>query len=304
MNFGINMCVGAEFKLIVRKACDDSISCETPYFKNLVLNTGLDRMSVGTWIDRCCVGAGNSTPVSTQTSLDSFIGSSTTMQSVTNNMVTTSPPYYFSRITWRFNTGVATGNLSEVGLGWSNTAMWNRSLIKDINGNPTTITIKSDEYLDVISEVRTYPTESGNGAFSLYDKNDSLVSSHKFIYKPAFGFASNIQPIFNVVKPVDVTFAVFSGDIGAITGLPSGSSSSDRKSVSHTNPSRRSCNAKVVLGLSNANFTHKSLYAEVGGLLQANGTFGYQFQIDPPITVKNNTREMEYNISLTWDRIS
>lgn len=304
MNFGINMCVGAEFKLIVRKACDDSISCETPYFKNLVLNTGLDRMSVGTWIDRCCVGAGNSTPTITQTALDSFIGSSTTKQSTVYGIVTTSPCYYFMRATWRFDKGVATGNLSEVGLGWANANLWNRSLIKDINGNPTTITIKPDEYLDVISEIRAYPQESGSGSFNLYDKNDTLASSHTFISKPYF-IESNMS--FNF-KELDIGIGdqrFYDGNIGSnTTTMPSGTMSQSIKSATSTYPTARSCLTKVTLGLNDANQVHKSLYFNVGGLIYHGTNSGYQFQIDPPITVKNNTREMEYNILLTWDRIS
>lgn len=53
MNFNAEVGIGAVLKLVVRKAETDEIVRETPEFHNLVLNTGLARMGVGTWIDRC-----------------------------------------------------------------------------------------------------------------------------------------------------------------------------------------------------------------------------------------------------------
>ncbi|MHA3102689.1 hypothetical protein [Acinetobacter sp. ANC 3791] len=140
MHFQVHQEVGARFKFIVRKACDDRITTETDWFCNLVLDTGLARMSVGTWIDRCCIGTGNSTLISTQTALNSFLASSTTVQAQSTAIQVSAAPYYYSaNLTWRFGQGVAVGNISEVGLGWGNTTLWNRALIKDSNGNPTTI---------------------------------------------------------------------------------------------------------------------------------------------------------------------
>lgn len=302
MNITLNQKIGARFKLIVRKVCDDSVVKETPFFCNLVLNTGLDRMSVGTFIDRCCVGSGNSTPNNAQVSLDSFVASTTANQSNTAGISTVSPCYYWGRRTWRFAQGVATGNLSEVGLGWTNTNLWNRSLIKDINGNPTTITVLSDEYLDVISEIRFYPTELATSSFNLYDKNNTLVSSHNVTIKP---YMSNngLFFFFNKISVGSVVVVVSTGDIGAtITQMPSGTSSNSTKSREITYPTARSCLNTVTLGLNDANIIHKSLYFSVDGVMSGSGGIGYQMQINPPITVKNNTREMEYKILLNWDR--
>lgn len=115
----------------------------------------------GCWIDRCCVGTGNSNSVVTQTSLDTFKASTTTTQGAIEAgiQVTTLPYYMWLRSTYRFGEGVAAGNISEIGLGWANANLWNRALVKDSNGNPTTITVLADEYLDVITEIRVYPQE-------------------------------------------------------------------------------------------------------------------------------------------------
>lgn len=66
MNVQINNSVGARFKLVARKASTEEITRETEWFKNIVLDAGLNQMSVGTWIDRVRVGSGNSTPVASR----------------------------------------------------------------------------------------------------------------------------------------------------------------------------------------------------------------------------------------------
>lgn len=127
-------------------------------FPNLILDSGLDKMGTGKAIEGCAVGSGGSTPVVTQTALDAVVGVTTTTQvhgEGTSNYTT--EPYYSSYYrTYRFNAGQATGNLSEIGIGWgidttqkTITGLWSRALIKDVNGNPTTITLLSDEVLDV-----------------------------------------------------------------------------------------------------------------------------------------------------------
>lgn len=154
MNVQINNSVGARFKLVVRKASTEEITRETEWFKNIVLDTGLNQMSVGTWIDRVRVGSGNSTPVASQTQLDNTIASTTALfggSGTVSQQTTTSPYYLAANRTYRFAEGVAAGNISEVGCGWGNGLdLWNRALVKDLNGNPTTITVLSDEFLDVI----------------------------------------------------------------------------------------------------------------------------------------------------------
>lgn len=180
MNFQSSMQVGALFKLIVHKGNPEQPTKETPMFHNLVLDAGLDRLSVGSAIGRVCVGSGNSTPVVTQTSLDAFIASTTTTQGsdAGGKQIITEPYYYWARRTYRFGEGVAAGNLSEIGLGWTNTNLFNRALIKDASGNPTTITVLADEFLDVVVELRFYPQRNFTGNFNLLDKLGAVISTH------------------------------------------------------------------------------------------------------------------------------
>ncbi|MHA3099385.1 hypothetical protein [Acinetobacter brisouii] len=302
MKFDFHQKIGARFKLVVRKAKDHSIAHETVWFKNLVLNTGLARMSTGTWIDRCCVGTGNSTPVATQATLDAFLASTSTVQAQsTTKQMTTAPYYYSVTQTWRFGEGVAAGNISEVGLGWGNTNLWNRTLIKDANGNPTTITVLSDEYLDVVAEVRVYPAQTLSGSFNLLNKMGALISTHTFtglpyIYDPAIRFDQVILGMRN-------GYLIWDGPIGAsVTDMPSGGRY-NHESVAISYPTPTSCRAIYTIGLSNAVTSHKSFLLATGGILGGAdlNNSGYQLQITPPIR-KTAAQKMTYTFELSWGR--
>lgn len=298
--------VGARFKLIVRKAHDDSIARETDWFCNLVLDTGLARMSAGTWISQCCVGTGNSTPVVTQTALDSFLASTSTQQSSSAGVQTSTTPYYrWAKVTWRFGQGVAAGNISEVGLGWGNSNLWNRALIKDANGDPTTITVLSDEYLDVVSEVRDYPAQSISGSFNLLDKTGAVISTHTVTGKPVLtgANAAFLQIIGNEGNNYGA-FNVYSGEMGStVTALPSGSLTNDQLSgMTVTYPTSTSIRIVGTLDLSKANGTHQSFDLMARGLLTDNYTTKrYQFQISPTIT-KTSSQIMTYTLEMSWGR--
>ena len=126
------------------------------WFCNLILDAGLNRLGTGGIIDRISVGSGNSTPTAGQTALDTLVATTTTaVGGGVNSYDSVGNTYAFSRSTYRFATGVATGNLTEVGAGWSG-GLFSRALIKDGGGVPTTVTILSDETLDVIYELRVY----------------------------------------------------------------------------------------------------------------------------------------------------
>ena len=317
MNFNTECGVGAVLKLIVRKADTNEIVRETPEFQNIVLTTGLERMAVGTWIDRCVVGTGNSTPVASQVALDNFLAVTTTtaagVQDTGGIQVTTAPYYWFGRRTWRFANGVATGNISEVGLGWGNSNLWNRALVKDINGNPTTITVLADEYLDVVSEVRVYPKES-TGSFNLVDKVGIVISTHSYVTQPFLYTSSGAGARWDASK---VMFGnIISGghaysyisDLPMPTLVTSAITPKFFRNVSSNTPLPNGVSVANIISSSEANFgSHKSFQVQLLGLMcraaasstpSSNG-LGYKWEVDPPIP-KDGETILTYNFSLTW----
>lgn len=317
MNLNTNVGVGAILKLVVRKVDTDEIVRETPEFHNLVLNTGLERMAVDTWINRCCVGTGNSTPVASQVALDNFLASTTTTAPGASDtggiQVTDVPFYWYARRTWRFAVGVATGNISEVGLGWGDSSLWNRALIKDINGNPTTITVLADEYLDVIAEVRVYPDES-TGSFNLVGKTGNIISNHTYLARPRFSSGSSGASW----RTAKVQYAVngnptgnsppFGIGISNIPTTPTGSvvTAFTTNSLIHQ-PLINGLKASKVISSTEANIgSHKSFSTVLDGLV-CGGVFnylgadscGYNWEVDPPIP-KDAETILTYSFTLTW----
>lgn len=298
MNFNIEQEIGARFKLIAHK--ENGEKKETKWFKNIVLNSGLERMSVNTWISQCCVGTGNSTPAPTQINLDSFVASTRTILTKNTNIQVTTKPYYVSvTLTWRFGQGIAAGNLSEVGLGWGDKNLWNRALIRDENGNPTTITVLNDEYLDVISEVRVYPANELNGSFKLLDKYNKVISEHTYIGLP---YLYRPTDTFGQVKLGSL--AIYTGEIGtSVTSSPTGQAATQAATATTTYPTATSCKTVMQIALASANMLHKSFEVRIDGLLSVSSApyIGYKLQIDPPIT-KNSSQIMTYTFKLGWSR--
>jgi len=313
MNFNAEMGIGAVLKLVVRKADTDEIVRETPEFHNLVLTTGLARMATGIWIDRCCVGTGNSTPVTSQVALDSFLASTTATNGAADTggiQVTAAPYYWFGRRTWRFAVGVATGNISEIGLGWGNSSLWNRALIKDTAGNPTTISVLADEYLDVISEVRAYPTKT-EGGFNVVDKLGGVISTHTYVTQPyIYSNGFNAGAMFEA-SPIKLGNNPNSGNAFHFSSSPmpisvttpvSSNFSKNTSQVANSN----NITANLSVTSSEAIFEHKSFQAQISGLMcriqSGSGTsngLGYKWEISPPIP-KDSETILTYSFTLTW----
>ena len=140
-------------------------------FRNLILNQGLDRIGQGAWIGSCQVGTGSTAPSTGQTGLASYLaGSSVEPVADVDAYVPGPPPVRTLVRTRRFAEGVATGNLSEVGMGWSDsgTNLFSRALILDGDGNPTVLPKLADETLDVEYTLYVYPpTADVTGTISL-----------------------------------------------------------------------------------------------------------------------------------------
>lgn len=107
------------------------------------------------------VGSGNSEPAETDNTIESFIaGTRNTISFHRSVDLEATPPTITRGATFRFNEGVAQGNISEVCL-IANTStgsgsnpspsspIMSRALIRDAAGNPTSITVLEDEFLDV-----------------------------------------------------------------------------------------------------------------------------------------------------------
>tara|TARA_R110001606_G_C15330447_1_gene645519 strand:- start:607 stop:1533 length:927 start_codon:yes stop_codon:yes gene_type:complete len=202
------------------------------WFPNLITDAGLEYMGDGAdWMRYCKVGSGSTTQSVLDTALAARIASSDLQQATASGAQSTEPYYAWRRRTVRFAEGVAAGNLSEVGMGWaSEGSLFSRALILDSEGDPTTITVAADEILDVTYEFRFYPKTtddtgsvilSGNiGGEYNYVMRASAVTSSSTVG----GWATDEWGISMGSAGPFKRCTAFSGDIGEITGAPSGSS--------------------------------------------------------------------------------
>ena len=132
-------------------------------FDNLITNAGLDRYgfvntNAQTAFGYALVGSGTSIPQVTDTALANKIAHTTTTANSASGYSSGTPDYVFSRITYRFVPGTLNNvTLTEVGVGWTTTSVFSRSLILDSNGQPTSIVVLADEYFDLTYELRFYP---------------------------------------------------------------------------------------------------------------------------------------------------
>jgi len=156
----------ATFQLYKFKA-DGTVTYSGPEFSNLVLNRVLNGLASGSEFIRhtnngtygsVCVGTGNSTPDVEDTGLESQVAcTSSTYAGYSTTHKTDVPPIHAEvTATHEFSLGQAEGELKEIGLR-GDRGFFNRQLIKDENGDPTTVSVGSDEGLRVAIKIRFYP---------------------------------------------------------------------------------------------------------------------------------------------------
>ncbi len=166
-------------------------------FDNLITDQGLEsygELPNGSIFSAtsCFVGTGTTPPQFTDTAMANFRAAA--IGATTFDTKGGSPEYWSQfNATFRFNPGYATGNLTEVGVGSIYTmnplvysVFFSRALIVDTEGNPVTITILPDEYLEVTYSLRYYPdlsdtvstvTDAGTGITHTFTCRRILIDS-------------------------------------------------------------------------------------------------------------------------------
>lgn len=186
------------------------------WFPNLITNSGLDYLgtdSAGDFLGFCRVGSGNNAPAVSDTALGSQIAVSNTAQSETRGVDRTGTYYAWRRKTFRFSTGTAAGNIAELGVSpAAANALFSRALILDSGGSPTTVTVLSDEVLDVTYEIRLYP--------SIPDATGSVViAGVTYSWTARALLASNYDASWARLSG-PISFDTGTGQKGAVADLP------------------------------------------------------------------------------------
>lgn len=314
----MNLGIAGEFRCVVLKE-DGTVKEDTGYQKNLLLDQGLEFFggSYGSSLNlRLLIGSGNSTPEVTQTVLDAPVSmaSSTSINSDYSYVDGGDGLYKFwEERVYRF-TDIANINISELGLASSRTNsstsplidnywLTTRALIKNLSGNPTTITLLEGEFLDVyykihkvldISEKSTVINMTdGDGGSIPYNVKIKGVYVGNSSFNTVAGYSGYVasHTYFSSEEWVDVTSS------------PKGSRLSNLASVEPYVARSYKRVYKISAGLNDANM-------EIRTISTGNSTHFIPFQVrfgsvadDSPIP-KTASDSLEVRLEISWDRYS
>ena len=263
---------------------------------NMIVRGGLNAIGNSSSLIRTCVVGTDSTTVSFEdTGLGAQIASTTTVQTETYGAQSSAPYFRWFRRTFRFGQGVAAGNLAEVGIKIDNGVLFSRALIVDSAGNPTTLSILSDEYLDVTYEFRTY-AETADLVQNLSVNGTQYTAT---LRSANITSGSNYQEygIAHTLNSGSSYHVMYNGSIGSVTGNPSGESYTHGRSLRGTYVENAFDRTFIFsAGLNNANFTGgvKSIY-----LVTSQGNFQVEFS---PAIPKNNYMILTIDLTVQWSK--
>lgn len=278
---------------------DGSIRLKTPWFDNLVTNSGLNRIGVGTFLTHCSVGTGSEPPPE-ETNNSLVGGISTTTQIIASSsgasfdVIGDANHYYgFKTTTYKFDAGTATGNLAEVGIGWAD-GLFARSLLVDENGESAVITVLANEGLYVTYYLRNYAPFEEESFSAVVDS-----VTYSCVVKPALVTSGSTSAGWGILGDVITggNITIYNGTMGAISGIPSGVSATVAGTTAAyvSNSYERSISGNWTTEEGNL----------AGGisaiLLLTNGLGAYQMSLDPPIP-KANTASLLLSFKVAWSR--
>lgn len=295
MNVKINAgTVGGKFRMVAIKP-DGTERILADWFDNLITDAGMDRIATGAGVMvQAAVGSGNTPPVNSNTSLATAVAVTGTVTTSADGSSSSAPYFGWYRNTYRFAAGTATGTLREIGVGWniSGGGLFSRALIKDSEGNPTSVVVLADEVVDVTYELRLYaPT-----ADVVFDVEIS-GTTHSCVLRPSDVTAGLWRPLRQGNVGFDTYVRCYSGDIGTITQQPSGTQNAIGWVLDAYVPGSFELDAVFTAQLTQANFA--------GGIksiaFQSAWLGAYQCSFTPPI-MKDGNKVLTLDATLSWAR--
>lgn len=260
---------------------------------NMIVKNGLNAIGNGdNLLYQCVVGTNSTTVTFNDTALGAQIASTTTVQTQTYGAQSSAPYFRWYRRTFRFAQGAAAGNLAEVGMRTSGGVLFSRALIVDSSGIPTTLSILSDEYLDVAYELRTYLDTTDHTTSIVIDGTTYTVTMRA----ADITSASAYQDTGITSSLANSSVQSFnSGSLAAITTNPSGTSywvSRTLKGSYIADSYYRVFSTSA--GLNYANFSGgiQSLYIQTS---QGNFQAGFS-----PALPKNNYMIITVDLTISW----
>ena len=276
------------------------------WFPNLILDSGLNRIGTNSnWMASCYVGSGASTPVETQTTLDALVAS--TSNRITDQISASSGAPWFTAqtITYRFDVGTLTEQLSEIAVGWASNGLFSRARILDTFGAPTTINVLADEYLDAVYRLRCYsPPDDVVTSVTIAGVTTEVIAraananvQAQWMNDAYQGQVGGGDPRNNPAE----NHYVYSGTIGPVTSIPIGTAATGAAAINAAYISgsyQRDYSTKWDLAFGNVGGV-RSYLTRMGGVQGGFGRMQYQFT---PAIEKNADRVLVLNARHIWGR--
>jgi len=264
------------------------------WFSNLITDYGLDAIATieSGIANNCFVGSGNTPPAVTDINLAGGIASTQNKISETSGKNLTEG-YSWQRRVWEFAAGTATGNLSEVGVGRTSNTLFSRALIKDAQGNPTSIAVLPQEVLQVTWELRLYWPQppvtgtvnipgSGTHDFTLQAVNQDAAQQ----WRIEASYLCDLSHLYNYVQ-------LYSG------GVSQGNAPA---TITHAPYAKGLFQkpAEILLPVGQGNYS-AGIDAVVFFAGSAAAANPYRLEFDPPI-LKTANDVLRLHITLSWGR--
>lgn len=302
--------IGGIFDVVKGRGSEGVIEEETGRWNmhNNVTDIGLDMVALTPGYafgfaypyNACQVGAGNTAPSNSDVSLVSpiaAVGATDGPDGGGTRTYVSGPPAYWQMVrTYQFGTGVAAGNIAELGIFSSQSDanhLFCRELVRDGSGNPTTITVESDEILIVTYTLRFYlDTDDFSGTITIgdtdYDYTRRLmdVDSIPLIYRAMVQNGDGDAARCNA----------YNGSMSSINDTPTGSSATILLTFDSYTTGSHNRGVAGTFAVDAANFSPGITVLAVLSYLHQ-----YQFGFDPAIP-KVLGQQLSVRFRLSWDR--
>lgn len=275
--------MGGKVRCQIHKGKSGTLKHDTGWFHNIITDDGVGYFANCPYggayggqvaiFGQCAVGTGSGTPAVSDTTLFDYLVS--TNNDWTNSTGTgyvaaasPTPPYWWNQNQFVFATGVAAGNLTEIGIypmGVTyGSGLFSHALILDSNGNPTSITVLSDEVLTVTYQTNFY-IDLTDHSFSFPLNGTTNTGTYRMLdvdAVPNSGFNGAFATYGNY-RDSGPQLGFYTGDIGVVTASPSGSN--------------------VLYGIAgNSGNWSSAAYIDVVNDMANSGTWYYDFQATWP----------------------
>jgi hypothetical protein len=275
---------------------------DTGWFPNMLLDSGRNQMhDQANWLTNCHVGTDSTPPTTAHTALLGFVANTSTIQGSVLDGQSGSPPYYgWKRITFRFAVGDTAANLNEAGVGWgaAGSTLVSRALILDpITQQPSTITPKDDEILDMTYELRYYaPVAEVHQQIVLNGVTYDTISMAA--EATSNRWSAPIGTSIGEYSPSVSSWKAYDGELGTIIQSPSGNDA-DCDNANQYNEDYVSNSYQIVMG-SQTGINGWNLAAGIRSIRIMTTAGNYQTRFGSNPGDNEIPKDTDYTMAMEW----